>query len=106
MTDTKLAITWAIFTWIWLSSFLFLYLVDLCIAKLRALEEFTENIPNRYSWFDGLGNFKIALFFFRRRAQITDSQEIRRLFSRGKTLQVIYAAQLFIIFLFIFWLTS
>ena len=106
LSEAELYIGRIIWGWIFFSSFLFAYLVDRCITKLRALGEVIEGIPIKKSWLDTRGGFKFAIFLFRRKSQSTDSDQLKRLFIWGRTLEIIYAIQLLIVFFFFLWFTS
>lgn len=106
MSEAELNIARVIWGWIFISSFLFTYLVDRCIANIKALNELTECIPSKKGWLDGMGGFKIAIFLFRRQEKSTDSLQLKRLFTWGRALEIIYAIQLIIVFFIFLWVSS
>lgn len=101
MDNFETIIIWIVFIWIAVSSFLFSALEDRIVKRLKLSLGNNAHAIGKSTFSNPLQNFKNVIFFFKYKADASDSGEVKSLLRKGKIINIVYFVQLAIIGIFI-----
>jgi len=94
MDNSEMILLWVVFIWIWISSFLFSYMEDRIIKKVKFILGEKANEIGKNTFLNPIQNFRNMLFFFRYNVDASDPKVVAMLIRRGKYLNILYFTQL------------
>ncbi len=100
MDNFETVILWIVFIWIVVSSFLFSALEDRIIKRLKLSLGNNDHAVGKSTLSNPLQNFKNVIFFFKYKADSSDSDEVKSLLRKGKIINIVYFVQFAIIGIF------
>lgn len=100
MYNFETVILLVVCSWIVVSLFLFFALEDQIVKKVKLTLGGNAQAIGKNTFSNPLQNLKNVIFFFKYKVSASDTDEIRRLIRKGKSLNTIYFGQFIIIGVF------